>query len=173
MKSFAVLALVATTSAQKGFMCLNKDDSWFTDRISEDEGVTDDFSCLMMGLWYMEITAEYINKDSINYNWCINSMVQGAVAANGAADKIEPYVNCQVFWKATTAYDDIRHSAPEMNGLVYSAWAWSAGEPLEDAKAADESEYDSGLGWNDFFADSANMMTSYLAAIATIAMVAY
>ena len=50
MKSFAVLALVATTSAQKGFMCLNRegDDAWFTDRVSE--GVTDDFSCKMMGV---------------------------------------------------------------------------------------------------------------------------
>ena len=104
----------------------------------------------------MEGTQEYIN-----YNWCINSMVQGAVAANGAADKIEPYVNCQIFWKATTANDDIRHSAPEMNGLVYSAWAWSGGEALDDLVA---------VAQND--ADSAMMITSSLATIAAIAMVA-
>ena len=115
---------------------------------------------------------------------CLHAAIQGAVEAVEADDTADPPVEaveardafaiCEVFMKPTgDQVADIRVYAPSYNSLVYSAWAWSAGEPLEDAKAADESEYDSGLGWNDFFADSANMMTSTLAAIATIAMVAY
>ena len=73
------------------------------------------------------------------------------------------YVTCEYFKvaKADPA-GDIRTAAATENGLSYEAWAWGAGEVLPNKVAAAEGD-----------ADSAKMITSALAAIATIAMVAY
>ena len=56
---------------------------------------------------------------------------------------------------------DIRVETPPKDGLVYTAWAWGGDEPLADLVATEGD------------ADSAKMVTSALAAVATIAMVAY
>ena len=166
MKSFALAALVATTSAQAGFNCVNPagDAAWTTAPV---DGATDAADCKTKGTAAIEATAEYTTFD-----WCLHAAVQGEVAAVVADDTADPpveaadavaaSVTCAWFQKATAADADIRTAAPEVNSLVYSAWAWGAGEALEDLVAEAEGD-----------ADSAKMITSALAAVATIAMVAY
>ena len=58
---------------------------------------------------------------------------------------------------------DIRVETAPKDGLVFTAWAWSDAKQLHDL-VAKETYAD---------ADSANMIASTLAAVATIAMVAY
>ena len=60
---------------------------------------------------------------------------------------------------------DIRVETAPKDGLVYTAWAWGGDEPLADLVATKT--------YDDADADSAKMITSALAAVATIAMVAY
>ena len=90
-------------------------------------------------------------------DWCFQAAVQAA------SDGVEASVTCEYFTKAKADPSaDIRVATPEKDGLVYTAWAYGAGEPLADLVAAAEGD-----------ADSAKMITSALAAVATIAMVAY
>ena len=167
MKSFALAALVATTSAQAGFNCVNPagDAAWTTAAV---DGATDAADCKTKGTAAIEATADYKTFD-----WCLHAAVQGKVEAVAADDTADPKVEAVAAvdasvacaWFQTATADpvvDIRTAAPEANSLVYSAWAWGAGEALEDLVAEAEGD-----------ADSAKMITSALAAIATIAMVAY
>ena len=167
MKSFALAALVATTSAQAGFNCVNPagDAAWTTAAV---DGATDAADCKTKGTTAITETADYKTFD-----WCLHAAVQGEVAAVVADDTADPpveaadavaaSVTCAWFQTATAdPVVDIRTAAPEANSLVYSAWAWGAGEALEDLVAEAEGD-----------ADSAKMITSALAAVATIAMVAY
>jgi hypothetical protein len=107
-------------------------------------------------------------------DFCLHSADQAKVEAvpdnaetadvDEKADEIAAaYVVCEYFKvaKADPA-GDIRTAAATANGLSYEAWAWGAGEALPNKVAAAEGD-----------ADSAKMITSALAAIATIAMVAY
>ena len=167
MKSFALAALVATTSAQAGFNCVNPagDAAWTTAAV---DGATDAADCKTKGTAAIEATADYKTFD-----WCLHAAVQGAVEKVEAAPDADPPVeeaaaieaSVACAWFQTATADpvvDIRTAAPEANSLVYSAWAWGAGEALEDLVAEAEGD-----------ADSAKMITCALAAIATIAMVAY
>lgn len=171
MKYATLAALVATASAQEGFNCVNPtEDAWTTEAVTE--GVTDAATCETKGTEAIEATADYKTFD-----WCLHAAVQAEVAAKDAveadesadppveaADAVEAVaasVTCAWFQKATVADADIRKAAATENGLTYSAWAWGAGEALEDLVAAEGD------------ADSAKMITSALAAVATIAMVAY
>ena len=166
MKSFALAALVATTSAQAGFNCVNPTEgAWTTAAV---DGATDAADCKTKGTTAITETADYKTFD-----WCLHAAVQGEVAAVEADDTADPKVEAveavaasvTCAWFQTAAADpvvDIRTAAPEANSLVYSAWAWGAGEALEDLVAEAEGD-----------ADSAKMITSALAAVATIAMVAY
>jgi hypothetical protein len=166
MKSFALAALVATTSAQAGFNCVNPTTgAWTTAPV---DGTTDAADCKTKGTAAIEATADYKTFD-----WCLHAAVQGKVEAVAADDTADPKVEAVAAvdasvtcaWFQTATADpvvDIRTAAPEANSLVYSAWAWGAGEALEDLVAEAEGD-----------ADSAKMITSALAAIATIAMVAY
>jgi len=168
MKSFALAALVAVTSAQVNFNCVNPSEgAWAKTAVTE--GVTDAATCGSAGTTAIEALADFKTSDV-----CLHAAIQSAVdaveaSAEGvepvveAADAVEASVLCEYFVLATAdPVGDIRASAPEANSLVYTAWAWGAGEKLEDAVAAAEGD-----------ADSAKMITSALAAIATIAMVAY
>lgn len=172
MKYATLAALVATASAQEGFNCVNPegDDAWTTAAVTE--GVTDAATCKTEGTAAIEGTADYKTFD-----WCLHAAVQAAVEAKeavvaddtadppveaaDAVEAVEASVACAWFQKATAADADIRTAAATENGLTYSAWAWGAGEALEDLVAAEGD------------ADSAKMITSALAAVATIAMVAY
>ena len=111
-------------------------------------------------------------------DYCLHSADQAkveAVADDTATDVDETaaeipaaYVTCQYFKEFNVGpTGDIRTAAATENGLSYEAWAWGTGEALPNkvaAAAAAAAEGD---------ADSAKMITSALAAIATIAMVAY
>lgn len=167
MKSFALAALVAVTSAQVNFNCVNPSEgAWAKTAVTE--GVTDAATCGSVGTAAIEALADFKTSD-VCLHAAIQTKVDAVVADDTAdpkveaADEVPATVLCEYFVLATAdPVGDIRGSAPEANSLVYTAWAWGAGEKLEDAVAAAEGD-----------ADSAKMITSALAAIATIAMVAY
>jgi len=101
-------------------------------------------------------------------DWCFHAEVQAEVPATDTAAKIEADVYCEYFAFAAYANPegpdakgkDVRVVTPPKDGAVFSAWAFSGGKALPDLVAAAD-------------ADSAKMITSALAAVATIAMVAY
>lgn len=166
MKSFALAALVATASAQVNFNCVNPTDAAWTETAVAD--AADAADCGTKGTAAIEALADFKTTD-----YCLHAAVQGkveAVPADADADPpveevkaVDASVTCAYFALATAdPAVDIRTSAPEANSLVYTVWAWSAGEKLDEMVAAAEGD-----------ADSAKMITSALAAVATIAMVAY
>ena len=162
MKSFALAALVATVSAEAGYNCVNPTDGAWTE--VPVDGATDHATCGTEGTKAIEADAEFKDMDI-----CLHSADQakveevkdGETVTTAAVDAA--YVTCAYFKlaKADPA-GDIRTAAATVNGLSYEAWAWGAGEALPNKVAAAEDD-----------ADSAKMITSALAAIATIAMVAY
>jgi hypothetical protein len=167
MKSFALAALVATVSAEAGYNCVNPTEgAWTSVAVT---GATDHATCGTEGTKAIEADADFKEMD-----FCLHSKDQAKVEAvaddtttadvnETVAEVAAAYVTCEYFKvaKADPA-GDIRTAAATENGLSYEAWAWGAGEPLPDKVAAAEGD-----------ADSAKMITSALAAIATIAMVAY
>ena len=171
MKSFALAALVATTSAQVNFNCVNPTEGAWTETVLmsatvENAAITDAATCGSEGTTKIAALEGFADND-----YCLHAAVQTAVEAVPADAAADPPVEEVVgkdasvtcaYFAIAKAEGDIRKSAPEADSLVYTAWAWGAGEALEDAVAAAEGD-----------ADSAKMITSALAAIATIAMVAY
>jgi len=168
MKSFALAALVATVSAEAGYNCVNPegDAAWATVAVT---GATDHATCGTEGTKAIEADADFKEMD-----FCLHSADQAKVDAveddaatadvdETAAEIPAAYVTCAYFKvaKADPA-GDIRTAAETKAGLSYEAWAWGAGEALPNKVADAEGD-----------ADSAKMITSALAAIATIAMVAY
>lgn len=146
--------LLATVSAEAGVTCVNPegDAAW---TVAAVEGATDGATCGTEG------TA--LATDA-TLDYCLAANVTPAVEADAEADPAveaaDAVLNsCNLYSLATAADADIREAKTE-EGVEHHAWAWGAGVALADvAPAAD--------------ADSAKMITSAIATIATIAMVAY
>ena len=173
MKSFVYGALVASVSAQVNFACVipEGDDTWRMDAVkAESTPITDAASCKTYALSSLDnyYDAEDTSENKY-YDICYHAKVKAAAEEGG-----EDTVVCESFLKdkmpeagpddePVSAVEDIRVETGPKDGYVYTAWAWGAGEPLADLVAT--KTYDD--------ADSAKMITSALAAVATIAMVAY
>lgn len=149
--------LLATVSAEAGYTCTNPEDAW---TVTAVEGATDGASCGTEG------TA--LATDA-TLDYCLAAVVVPAVEADAEADPAveavaESLTSCNLYSLATAADADIRTAAAaaEDGSAAYHAWAWGAGVALADLAPAAEGD-----------ADSAKMITSAVATIAAIAMVAY
>ena len=159
MKFATLSLLVASVAAEAGYTCVNPegDAAWAPTDVQPAD-MTDVATCGEKG------TA--LATDVAN-DYCLFAVSTDAVVADDTADPVVAEVayaldSCTLWFKATVADATIKEAKAAADGKSYDAWAWGAGVALADMAAAAEGD-----------ADSAKMMTSAIAAIATIAMVAY
>ena len=174
MKFYVYAALVATVASEENVKCVAPEgnqsweagdvETWIEEEIDPPikiGGAIDATSCkTAIDAVIEELKKTPMGEDppEVNLNafeeldYCFHAEVK------------ESFTNCRYFAfyyvDENAKSEDIRVVTPATDGSVYSAWAYAKGAPLADLVAAAD-------------ADSAKMITSALAAVATIAMVAY
>ena len=158
MKSFVLALLAASVSAEANVACKAIEGNAGT-AVAE---ATDAATCGTKGTAEVEAASDKADND-----WCLAAVTTAAVEAS--AEGVEPVVaardaafSCTLFKVAKSDDVELREAKEAADGISYDAWQWAAGE--QSAEFAPAAEGD---------ADSAKMITSALAAVATIAMVAY
>merc|ERR1712127_514291 len=151
MKFATLIALTATVTAETGVTCVSAD-GW--------AAVTDDLSAATDKATCGEaVTAIAVLEANVGNDYCAHAITTSAVDADAAFE-------CAMLFIATAdEAQDIRKATedtPDASPAVQNeAWAWDAGVAL-DALVAAEGD-----------ADSAKMIGSAIAAVATIAAVAF
>merc|ERR1712127_1090068 len=154
MKFATLIALTATVTAETGVTCVSAD-GW--------AAVTDDLSAGTDKATCGEaVTAIAVLEANVGNDYCAHAITTSAVeavAADAAADPpVEEVVAADEAQDIRKATEDTPDASPAVQN---EAWAWDAGVAL-DALVAAEGD-----------ADSAKMIGSAIAAIATIAAVAF
>lgn len=168
MKFATLIALVATINAEKGVVC---DDTKVTDwTASADATITGAADAKACG----EAATKLAEADKEN-DTCAHAATSGkvdAVVADDAAtppvvaaDEVPAKTTCALWTKVTAdeaqdirvAKADDTTSSPTM---AYEAWSWDAGVAMDALVAGADG-------------DNAKMITSAIAAVATIAAVAF
>jgi hypothetical protein len=160
MKSFAIAAIIATVTAEVGYTCTNDADATWTETAPT---AVDAAACG---------TACTDTATDTTMDYCCRAMTTAAVAAveddaatadvDETAAATDASFACALFTKATAADATIKALQADADGVSYEAWAWNAGVAAADMAGAEE-----------VAADSASMISSAIATIAAIAMVAY
>ena len=155
MKSFVLALLAASVSAEANTAC--KADLENGETLTE--GVTDAATCGTVGTAKVDEATDKATND-----WCLSAVTTAAVAdsAPDAGDGTPASTVCILYKKTAEEGAELREAKAATETLSYDAWQWAAGEKSADLAPAAEGD-----------ADSAKMITSALAAVATIAMVAY
>jgi hypothetical protein len=166
MKSFALAAVfaIAIVSAEKAYECKNPTDKAWTK--NEDKTVTDAVTSATCESACKALATK--DDASKKLDHCCMFIATEAVAKDDAAD---PKVAgsdatnvCSLLELATVADATIKSAKADAAGppkVTCEAWAWNAGVAAADMAGADAA------------ADSATMISSAIATIAAIAMVAY
>ena len=147
MKSFAISAIIATVSAEAAFKCVKTDD--WTDKSSESTitaATADTAACKDA------CAAIATNEDNVASDYC-------CTATTTIVEDGDNTIACTL-WKAATGTDTIKTASADSDSTTTEAWAWTANELNADIGTGDD-------------ADSATMISSAIATIAAIAMVAY
>lgn len=170
MKFATLIALVATVKSEEGVSCTSTTDGWkkVEDATLTVDTVKDAASC------GTAVTAIAVLADNVALDYCaqatatgvtpkVEASAEGADPVVVAADEVPASFTCEMWSKATAdEAQDIRVVKANVEGpptVKCDAWAWDAGVALDGLVAAD--------------GDNAKMITSAIAAIATIAMVAF
>ena len=166
MKFATLIALVATVTAEAAVACKTDAADWVAVTDATLTDATDAATCGTAATAIAELEANVAN----DYCACATSTgVTAAVEADAeadpaveAADEVAASVVCEMWSKASAdEAEDIRVAKADEAGpptVAYEAWQWDAGVAMDAVAAAD--------------GDNAKMITSAIAAIATIAMVA-
>ena len=167
MKFATLIALVATVTAEAAVACDSTKEGWTA--VTDDTltaATADAAACGTAATAIAELEANVAN----DYCACATSTGKtDAVVADAAADppveeaaEVAASVTCVMYSKASAdEAEDIRVAKADEAGpptVAYEAWQWDAGVAMDAVAAAD--------------GDNAKMITSAIAAIATIAMVA-
>ena len=164
MKQFVLAALLATVSAEKGYSCKFADDVTPTAVVAADGTTITIENCGAEGTKVIEALTDKADNDhclQLQYKPAVEEVKDDAGAVTTAAAPAE-LTSCGYAAKPTGDDTDIRTATADTAEAAYEAWAWAKGVKLADLAPAAEGD-----------ADSAKMITSALAAVATIAMVAY
>jgi hypothetical protein len=151
MNSFVFAALIATASAQEGYTCTNLDgdDAWTV--IDDEDTVTDADDAEACKAACLAIAEADDNAES---DYCCAAK-DTAKADDDTAAEFE----CALYQlEATDDEADIREAEETDEDadpvVTHSAWAWTAGDALDEMA-------------------SATMISSAIATIASVAMIAY
>jgi hypothetical protein len=148
MKSFAISAIIAAVSAEAGYNCVQPDPAW-TDASASLAASTDMTTC---GAACTTVATDAAN---VGNDYCCFATTTGEDTANSVAAAFE----CALWSMATVAGANIKTAKMAEGTVTYAAWAWNAGTMAADMTATS--------------ADSATMISSAIATIAAIAMIAY
>ena len=153
MKSFVLALLAASVSAEANTAC--KADLENGETLTAADAAT----CGTVGTAKVDEA-----QDKAENDWCLSAVTTAAVAdsAPDAGDGTPASTVCILYKKTAEEGAELREAKAATDTLSYDAWQWAAGELSADLAPAAEGD-----------ADSAKMITSALAAVATIAMVAY
>jgi hypothetical protein len=156
MKSFAISALIASVAAEAAFTCVNVTPAWAATTIEADATkVKDTATCKT------ECDAKAIDKTK---DYCCMATT---TAAADPADAAKPAAFACNLWELATVKDATIKKAKASTGtaaegvVTYDAWSYNAGVMNAETAATEKA------------ADSATMISSAIATIAAIAMVAY
>ena len=164
MKQFVLAALLATVSAEKAYKCAFADGVTPTAVVAADGTAITIENCGAEGTKVIEALTDKADNDhclQLQYTPAVEEVKadDGTVTTEAAAATL---TSCAYAAVATGDDTDIRTATADTAEAAYEAWAWAKGELLPELAPPAEGD-----------ADSAKMITSALAAVATIAMVAY
>ena len=156
MNSIAIIALISTVSAEVGYTCKQSEETGAVDwEVNADSAgtiaaATDTASC-------GKACTDLATAEEANDNCCFGV----GDSATGAS----PAYTCSLWYAVAKDGEtaDLRVAKAADGTKTYDAWAWNKGTAAAAMTAAD----------GDADADSATMISSAIATIAAIAMVAF
>ena len=167
MKFATLIALVATVTAEAAVACKTDAADWVAVTDATLTDATDAATCGTAATAIAELEANVANDycamaTSTGETAAVEASADGVEPVVAQADKVDASFTCEMWSKASAdEAEDIRVAKADEAGpptVAYEAWQWDAGVAMDAVAAAD--------------GDNAKMITSAIAAIATIAMVA-
>ena len=150
MNSIAIIALIATVSAESGYTCVQPDPEWTA---STDASLTTDITdAAACGAACTALATDVL------FDYCCFATTT-LESSEGADDATTA---CALWSLETVADANIKTAKVATATESFDAWTWNAAVLAADMTAA-----------SDDSADSASMISSAIATIAAIAMVAY
>jgi hypothetical protein len=148
MNTFVIAALFATVAAEEGYSCQQPSTAWTVESVADVTAATDATECKAACL----VVAEDDANDANDY--CCSSKTTEETATDEGDEEFE----CTLWSEDTAADANIKEvtAAEEDPVVTYAAWMWVAGVEQDE------------LGEG-----SATMISSAIATIAAVAMIAY
>ena len=145
MNTFVISALIATVTAEAGYECKQPDTAWEVLTVTAVTDADDEDACEAA----CKITAEDDGNDGKDY--CCSAKTTAAYDGDDAE------FECTLWSLDTVADVTIKDdkAATEDPDVKYAAWMWNAGVAADDLEG------------------SATMISSAIATIAAVAMIAY